>query len=125
MLLSGRSAFVVEDDPLILFGLSMVLEEHDIEIVASASTLAEALTAAATVVADVALLDVNLDGESVYPAADALIERGIPVILVTGYSGGEIFPPRFADVPVINKPYHADTLVATIERCFAAPSSRS
>ena len=34
---------------------------------------------------DAALLDLNIAGELVYPVADALAERGLPHIFVTGY----------------------------------------
>ena len=34
---------------------------------------------------DLALLDVNVAGEKVFPVAYALEERGIPFLFVTGY----------------------------------------
>jgi hypothetical protein len=46
-----------------------------------------------------AVLDVNLDGEMVYPVADAVVARGVPFVFVTGY-GAEGVDRRFAQVLV-------------------------
>ena len=42
---------------------------------------------------DLALLDVNLGREKVYPVADALAERSVPFVFLTGYGDEEITPP--------------------------------
>ena len=51
---------------------------------------------------DAAILDVNLDGESVYPVADALRERGIPFVFSSGHAR-EALPDRFRDMPLVDK----------------------
>lgn len=51
---------------------------------------------------DGAILDVNLDGERVYPVADALRARGIPFVFSSGF-GGDSLPERFRDMPVMDK----------------------
>jgi hypothetical protein len=55
------------------------------------------------------VLDVNLDGEVVYPVADAVVERGLPFVFVTGYSA-EGIDRRFAQVPVLQKPIERQML---------------
>ena len=58
---------------------------------------------------DVAIIDVHLKGEHVWPVADRLTECGIPFILATG---GHIAPPpaEHADAPVLAKPYTIDAI---------------
>jgi hypothetical protein len=56
-----------------------------------------------------AVLDVNLDGEMVYPVADAVVARGVPFVFVTGYSA-EGIDRRFAKVPVLQKPIERQML---------------
>ena len=56
-----------------------------------------------------AVLDVNLDGEVVYPVADAVLARGVPFVFVTGYSADGI-DRRFAQVPVLQKPIERQML---------------
>jgi hypothetical protein len=50
-----------------------------------------------------AILDVNLDGELVYPVADLLAARNIPFAFITGY-GEESLSPHYANAPVLQKP---------------------
>lgn len=54
---------------------------------------------------DAAILDVNLNGEPVYPAAAILAERGVPMLFCSGYTGSVRVPREFADAPRIAKPY--------------------
>jgi hypothetical protein len=51
---------------------------------------------------DVAILDVNLDGEQVFPVADSLAKHGLPFIFVAGY--GESNLPPFRGRPALQKP---------------------
>jgi DNA-binding response OmpR family regulator len=66
-----------------------------------------------------ALLDVNLGSESSFPVADRLVALGVPVVVATGYGKKVQFPERFADIPVVSKPYSAESLVAKIVQAFA------
>lgn len=50
-----------------------------------------------------AVLDVNLGGESVFPAADNLMTRAVPMVFTTGYDASSI-PPRYAHIPRCEKP---------------------
>src|SRR5262249_54844656 len=71
--------------------------------------LSDATAAAENDAFDAAVLDINLDGQSVYSIADILAERGIPFVFVTGY-GTESIDPRFASVPVLQKPIERQVL---------------
>jgi len=117
--MSTRRALVAEDSLMILLGLEMLLEQHGVTIVGPASTVAEALAQARTGAPDIAILDVNLHDEMIYPVADYLIAQGIPVIFSTGYAPEEILPPRFRGVPTLQKPYESDALMVLVEAAFA------
>ncbi|QNN66190.1 response regulator [Sphingomonas rhizophila] len=67
---------------------------------------------------DLAILDVNLKGESVWPVATQLRDRGIPFVLA---SGGHVEPPpgEFADVAMIEKPYTIDRVTPVIDAALA------
>ena len=64
---------------------------------------------------DVAVLDLNLAGETSTPVADVLAKRGVPFVVATGY-GAEGLPPSHAHVPVLAKPYDPDDLTAALGR---------
>lgn len=63
---------------------------------------------------DVAILDVHLKGEHVWPIADRLSDAGLPFVVATG---GHIDPPpeRHADAPVLSKPYTIDAIEPALE----------
>jgi hypothetical protein len=55
-------------------------------------------------------LDVNLGGEHVFPVADELVRRGVPVIFATGYDAASVLPPAHRDRPRLEKPFGAGEL---------------
>ena len=60
-----------------------------------------------------AILDVNLNGKMSFPAADILVERGIPLIFASGYAG-DSFPAAFRSTPRLQKPFQIETLSRAI-----------
>lgn len=116
--MSERRALIAEDSLLILIGLEMLLESHEVAIVGPASTLAELLALVRQGGFEIAVLDINLHNELSYPAADLLTERGIPFVFTTGYTTDSM-PQRFKDTPCIQKPYRPDALMALVEVAFS------
>ena len=116
-LLNGRKIFVVEDEPLILMALEDMLEDMGCALAGSASNLALGLQLAEAVDCEVAILDININGERSEPIAALLAQRGIPCIYATGYGRAGIGAP--ADALVIEKPYSRDVLARSITLAFA------
>ena len=52
---------------------------------------------------DVALLDVDLRGQPVFPLLNEMLHRNIPVALVTGYAR-HMLPLAYQGLPMIDKP---------------------
>ena len=97
--------FIVEDETLVLFNLEDILVDLGWDLAGQAMSLAEAEKLAATIeVPDAAMLDVNIGGATVFPAAEILAERGVPILFATGY-GRDGLPDAWKDRPVIVKPY--------------------
>ncbi|MCK1449728.1 response regulator, partial [Bradyrhizobium sp. 35] len=85
--LSGAKVLLVEDEGLVALMLEDMLEELGLKVVASAAHVQKACELATTASFDLALLDVNLAGELVFPVARILRERRIPFLFSTGYGG--------------------------------------
>lgn len=64
---------------------------------------------------DGAILDVNLGGEKVFPAADLLTERGIPFVFTTGYDASAI-PVKYAEITLCEKPVRLAEVCSAIGR---------
>lgn len=105
---------IVEDEPLIAFGIEQDLEDAGFVIVGVSETIDEALAAIDAQEFDAVSLDGNLFGKSAGPIADRLVERNIPYVVVTGYSSGQV-GPWINNAPRINKPYDTTELVQTIK----------
>jgi hypothetical protein len=62
----------------------------------------------------VAILDINLNGDMVYPLADELSARGVPFIFLSGYISADL-PDRFKKSPQITKPHDPEALINKIK----------
>ena len=120
--LSGCRVLVVEDEFLVALLLEDQLERLGCTIGPTASTLAEAMDAAAAESFDVAVLDVNLNGEQSFPVAAALKARGTPFLFATGFGAAGI-DPQFADAPVLQKPYTEVQLRSALVTALSASAS--
>lgn len=106
---AGIRVLVVEDEGAIAMMIEEMLEEVGCEVVASVARLAAALEIASVVEVDLAILDVNLAGERIFPVAEILRQRGIPFLFSTGY-GASGLPGEFAQCPVLHKPFSQSDL---------------
>ncbi len=94
---------VVEDESLVALDIENMLEDMGYKVVASVPRLVRALEVASRLDFDLAVLDINLAGEVVYPLAFHLAERGTPFLFSTGYSTADL-PPELRDRPILKKP---------------------
>lgn len=111
--LAGMRILVVEDEMLVSLLVEDTLSDRDCIVVGPAATVAEAMRLATTEKLDGAVMDVNIGGEKVYGVAEALEQRGIPFLFVSGY--GQSAVPR--DRPawrVCAKPFRGADMVAML-----------
>jgi CheY-like chemotaxis protein len=106
---------IVEDEGTIGLLFEDMLTDLGYEVGAVAARLKDGLREAETARYDCAILDVNLDGQPSYPIAEALIERGIPFLFVTGY-GPKGLDRRFAHHPILAKPFLQTELHAAVSK---------
>jgi PAS domain S-box-containing protein len=109
MIVSGNRILLVEDEALVAMMMRDSLVELGFCVVGPFDRAAEALACATDDALDAAILDVNLTGDLVYPVAERLAGRGVPFVFVTGYDA-EGIDPRFAHVPVLQKPIKREVL---------------
>jgi CheY-like chemotaxis protein len=103
---------IVEDEILLTIALTDMLEELGCEVAGAVSTVQKGLAFLdRSPMPDGAVLDCNLSGEKVWPIADTLRANGVPFVFSTGRPEIEL---RFADIPVLIKPYTARILGAAL-----------
>lgn len=110
--IKGLRIMIVEDALLLSLELEAGLIEAGAKVVAMAAEVEEALSML-DLPLDAAVLDANLNGQSVAPVAEALRARGVPFIFATGYGDNQSAPQGF-DAPTIRKPYDVTQVAAAL-----------
>lgn len=113
----GLRVLVVEDEALIAMALEDILFDLGCQVVGPAATVEKALGLSDEPL-DGALLDVNVRGTLIYPVADRLIARGVPVVLCSGYAQTSAIPAAYAALPQIAKPYNPAMVRNTLIAAF-------
>ena len=113
--LAGSSILVVEDEPLIAMLLEDIFDDLGCRMAGTASTLRQAQDMAASTDAHAAILDVNLGGDPVFPVAEQLVARNIPIVFSSGY-GASGLPPKWQGFPTLPKPFMQDQVEAVLRK---------
>lgn len=85
--------------------------------VKAAASVEQALKLIGTNDFDVAMLDMNLNGDRTDAVADALAAKGVPFIFATGYAGR--MQEGYGDRPILIKPYRVNQLATILIELFA------
>lgn len=94
---------LVEDEFLLADHLADVVTTLGATPVGPAASIGHALALIdCTPDLDAAILDVNLDGEQVFPVADRLAGRGVPFVFSSGYDIAQL-PQPYRQRPVLDK----------------------
>lgn len=118
--LDGFRVLVVEDEAIISFLLEDMLGELGATDVRHAANVRGALAFLDDHTPHLAVLDVNLGGERVYPVAEALEAKGIPFVFTTGYGKSGI-DPRWSARPVVQKPFNVEGMTAALRAMLSPP----
>jgi len=106
---SGLRVLLVEDENMVALLLEDMLAELGHTVIGPVARLDKALEIAQREAFDVAVLDVNINGEEAYPIAEALAARGIPFVFSTGYGKQSLRAP-YCDRPALQKPFERHDL---------------
>jgi CheY-like chemotaxis protein len=122
--LKGVRVLVVEDEYFVAILIEEILESAGCIVTGPIPRLPEALDAVDHEDYDVAVLDVNLAGERINPVADALSERNVPFLFVTGY-GANALPSEYAERPHLCKPFRMGDLLCTLSNVVKPPAQKT
>lgn len=116
--LSGKAVLIVEDQMLNALAVQDMVSNLGCRVAGLAVNLNQALDLAENGAFDLALLDINLNGESSYPVARALVARRIPFLFTTGM--GDPGPSWSRDYLRIMKPFSETALERMMVAALAA-----
>jgi two-component system, response regulator PdtaR len=116
--LKGVRVLVVEDSWQVASTMKSALEEVGMVVAKPAATLAAAKRLIANHIFDLAVVDINLKGEMSYDLIVRLSDRGVRVVVVSGYVTPEESIPSAA--AVLQKPLSTVELIATLRQVMHA-----
>ncbi|WP_120009059.1 HWE histidine kinase domain-containing protein [Teichococcus vastitatis] len=122
-----RRILLAEDEPLVAMELDAQLREMGFTVVGPAATLQQAMDLAGQD-HDLlgAVLDVNLGGQAVFPVADLLVRRGVPVVFATGYGslpGGWATSGGQGRTALLRKPLSRGALAGALRELTGMPDA--
>jgi DNA-binding response OmpR family regulator len=118
--LAGRRVLLVEDEVHVAMLVESALEDESCVVVGPYGGIREALGAVRSEGLDLAVLDINLGGELVFPVAEQLEARGVPFLLLSGY-GSVALPANRRHWPICAKPFNLRELVRVLSGLVGKP----
>jgi CheY-like chemotaxis protein len=109
-----KRVLIVEDELMIRMLLQDMLADLGHTLAGEAGRIDEAVALAKQGEFDVAILDVNLNGQPILPVVEILVERGLPFVFATGY-GQRGVPEPYRQTPTLQKPFQSEALAQAIE----------
>ncbi len=104
---------IVEDEPLVAWTLEEVLVDAGFVVVAIVGRVAKAMAVIKSIACDAAVVDANLAGESASPVAQALAERNLPYLVISGYSREQL-PADFPVSHYLQKPCRQTEIIEAL-----------
>jgi DNA-binding NtrC family response regulator len=112
--LDGMRVLLVEDSWQVADALKLLLEKTGLIVSGPVATAKEAQALVAAHAPQLAIVDVNLKGEMAYALMDWLHQRGIKVLVISGYA--DLPRPLRKFGAILHKPFTADALLTTLRR---------
>jgi DNA-binding NtrC family response regulator len=119
--LKGKSALIIEDNALIAISAEFCLRDAGATVVRIADSVASAKSALDEGFPfDVALVDLYLGDTDASPLVQMLLERGVAVVITTGYAVSRGRPALRTGIDILQKPYTDRDLINAVMKCAAA-----
>jgi CheY-like chemotaxis protein len=109
---------VVEDEAMIAALIEAVLAEAGCLVVGPVASLERALQSVESGRCDAAVLDVRVNNAEAYCVADALLDRRIPFVFVSGFAQKDM-PAKYRACPYLAKPFEPAAILERLREAVA------
>lgn len=113
---------LVEDEALIRMMIADMVEELGHRVIAEAGSIKDAEHPARNAQFHLAILDINIAGDSILPIALIIEERGLPLLFASGYGSSEL-PAPFHTKTIMRKPFIVAELGKAIDGLLSPNAS--
>jgi DNA-binding response OmpR family regulator len=116
--LNGLAVLIVEDEFYLADDLASALSEAGAHVLGPYGRVEDARRQIEDGEAiDLAILDIDLVGERVFPVAELLRGKGTPFLFATGYDA-DVLPAGLSGAPCMEKPVTAASVIALLKRLW-------
>ena len=119
--LEGTKVLIVEDEFLLADDLTRAVNKVGGRTIGPAKSVSHAQELIAKENPDAAILDINLRGELACEFVEQLTARRLPCLIVSGY-GEDALPESLRNVPRLEKPVNAPSVVSGLLKAISARS---
>lgn len=119
MIAPDCSVLVVEDEPLVALMIEDMLRDMGAATIALAHNQETAQQALEQNEHRLAIMDFNLGAQDCLGLVADCQRRGVAVVLATGYAVQDL-PAEIGDLPILNKPFSQDQLIAAVNGALGA-----
>ena len=112
--LAGKRVFLAEDEALVALDIEMTLSAEGCEVIGPVARLERALDLAGRETFDLAVLDVLLGRDEIYPLAAMLTERGVPFVFHSGHGDPAALNAAFPNAGFVRKPCSPLSLIEAL-----------
>jgi CheY-like chemotaxis protein len=120
------SILLLEDEYLIALDAADILTSLGVKQVQTVNTLKGAAEAAANGGVDLAILDLNINGEMSLGVADLFRQKAVPIVFASGYELRERISSELESGDVyLRKPYTSDSLKDAMQAALDHTSTRA
>ena len=116
--LRGVRVLIVEDSWQVAMALKSMLSDRGMVVTGPTSKIAEAERLAVDEKPELALVDLHLKGEMSWGLVDWLHQRGLRVIVLTGYAG--LTPSLDRVHAIVQKPFGAQEVLEAMQKVMLA-----
>lgn len=110
---------LVEDQFLIAMDAEATLIDYGFNQVRIATTMADARSLIDQFDPQIAILDIDMSGETTFELAKFLQDKGVGVAFASGYSRDASWDSALSNVPIIPKPFSSEDLIGAITQLQA------
>ena len=114
LFLSGYSILIVEDSGFQAAEIDDIVTYAGANVVGPARDLEQARRLLDTKPVDAAVLDINLDGQVIFPFARELSSDGMPFLFLSGSITHPLMDTEFRETPCVDKPVRERMLLETL-----------
>ncbi len=116
--IAGKYILIVEDEALLALDLSQSVQRAGATVQGPCHTVEDAYILASASQVEGAILDVDIRGVPVFPVADLLEAKGVPIVFHTGRAQTTDLKGRYQASQICEKPTSTDTLLGILEKAI-------